>query len=527
MKREQVWKIVSDRLREDFGRLLDVRDVRRVRRVSGDAWVVTVVLAAPSGDLHVADVTVDDAGTMTPVLGADHVVEAVRRAAALLAAPPAGRRRARRLRRHRRRRGGAVARRCSRSWRSRSRSRVAAAARPRATPSRCGIARESPAAPARRPRAARRDALHDGRGRGEARRAGARPRLPRGRGARVRRPLRPARAREAPPSSRSSSAGARPSPARPSTRCSSRAARASSRSRASSSARSFAGLARRPARGPRPPRHAAHARARGDARHRGRAVAQRLRRQERPARRVAREALGRLVDGALLLPGLAPRRVERARRARRALHGVAPRRARQRGLDAARPPTVRALMEEDPGVRAAHRRDQADPPHRLVLLDARDDGAARRAGPRRDALVHPAARVVRGGDASCSRPTTIPEVACLVARGSIALYEGDGRDTPVAVIEPDSFYGVRDAIHRIAPSVTAIARPGHHRGVLRRAAPPEALRAQPRARGRRARAARLRARSRLALGRRLSRSRSSATIRERSVSGVVTLGAWR
>jgi hypothetical protein len=53
----------------------------------------------------------------------------------------------------------------------------------------------------------------------------------------------------------------------------------------------------------------------------------------------------------------------------------------------------------------------------------------------------------------------IPEVACLVARGSIGLYEGATRDTPVAVIEPDGFYGVRDSIHRIAPSVTAIARP--------------------------------------------------------------------
>ncbi len=80
MRREQVWKTVSEMLREDFGRLLDVRDVRRVRRVSGDAWVVTVALAASSGDLHVADVTVDDDGTMTPALGADHVVEAVRRA---------------------------------------------------------------------------------------------------------------------------------------------------------------------------------------------------------------------------------------------------------------------------------------------------------------------------------------------------------------------------------------------------------------------------------------------------------------
>jgi CRP-like cAMP-binding protein len=78
--REAVWQSVSDSLRKDFGRLLDVRDVRRVRRVSGVAWAVTVVLAAPSGDLHVADVMVDEAGTMTPKLGADHVIEAVRRA---------------------------------------------------------------------------------------------------------------------------------------------------------------------------------------------------------------------------------------------------------------------------------------------------------------------------------------------------------------------------------------------------------------------------------------------------------------
>jgi CRP-like cAMP-binding protein len=88
--REAVWQTVSDGLRKDFGRLLDVRDVRRVRRVSGVAWAVTVVLAAPSGDLHVADVIVDEAGVVTPTLGAEHVIEAVRRferASQLPAAP--------------------------------------------------------------------------------------------------------------------------------------------------------------------------------------------------------------------------------------------------------------------------------------------------------------------------------------------------------------------------------------------------------------------------------------------------------
>src|SRR6185312_12957461 len=69
MRREQVWKAVSEMLREGFGRLLDVREVRRVRHVAGQAWVATVVLASSSGDLHVADVTVEDDGTMKPALG--------------------------------------------------------------------------------------------------------------------------------------------------------------------------------------------------------------------------------------------------------------------------------------------------------------------------------------------------------------------------------------------------------------------------------------------------------------------------
>ena len=91
MTREQVWQKVSEGLREGFGRLLDVRDVRRVRRVAGDAWVVTVVLAAQRGDLHVADLTMDDAGVFTPKLTPEHVIDAVKRAeseARLPASPP-------------------------------------------------------------------------------------------------------------------------------------------------------------------------------------------------------------------------------------------------------------------------------------------------------------------------------------------------------------------------------------------------------------------------------------------------------
>lgn len=89
MRREQVWKRVSEKLRPDFGKLLDVRDLRRVRRVAGDAWMVTIVLAAASGDLHVADVIVDDAGNLTRTLTAEDVLEAVRRAERATAASEA------------------------------------------------------------------------------------------------------------------------------------------------------------------------------------------------------------------------------------------------------------------------------------------------------------------------------------------------------------------------------------------------------------------------------------------------------
>jgi ABC-type nitrate/sulfonate/bicarbonate transport system ATPase subunit len=53
----------------------------------------------------------------------------------------------------------------------------------------------------------------------------------------------------------------------------------------------------------------------------------------------------------------------------------------------------------------------------------------------------------------------VPDVALLVARGSLALYEGD-KEEPIASIPPDCFYGVRDAIHRMAPAVSAVARAG-------------------------------------------------------------------
>ena len=59
---------------------------------------------------------------------------------------------------------------------------------------------------------------------------------------------------------------------------------------------------------------------------------------------------------------------------------------------------------------------------------------------------------------NCSRP----RVRCKVSfrPRPISSFADGAADAAVSVVPPDSFYGVRDAIHQIAPSVTAIATPG-------------------------------------------------------------------
>ena len=69
--------------------------------------------------------------------------------------------------------------------------------------------------------------------------------------------------------------------------------------------------------------------------------------------------------------------------------------------------------------------------------------------------------IVRRGDDPASRERHPRRCVPRRARLDRALYEGGGKRRRAGrVVEPDSFYGVRDAIHRIAPSVTAIARAG-------------------------------------------------------------------
>ncbi len=61
--------------------------------------------------------------------------------------------------------------------------------------------------------------------------------------------------------------------------------------------------------------------------------------------------------------------------------------------------------------------------------------------------------VMRAGD--------LPHTACLVARGTLSLYEGtDTSGAPSAVLGRDQIVGVRDALHRLPASRTAVAEPG-------------------------------------------------------------------
>lgn len=78
MTREQVQAAVSAYLKGEFGKLLVVRDVRRVRHVDTIGWSVRVVCALRSGDVEIAELEVDEHGVLSPLLDPDGVVELLR-----------------------------------------------------------------------------------------------------------------------------------------------------------------------------------------------------------------------------------------------------------------------------------------------------------------------------------------------------------------------------------------------------------------------------------------------------------------
>jgi CRP-like cAMP-binding protein len=69
---------VMDHLRASFGTFLRIRPPERRRRAAGPTWCVPVVAVCSEGEIFIAEVEVDEAGAMSPVLGPDHVIGALR-----------------------------------------------------------------------------------------------------------------------------------------------------------------------------------------------------------------------------------------------------------------------------------------------------------------------------------------------------------------------------------------------------------------------------------------------------------------
>jgi CRP-like cAMP-binding protein len=452
--REQVWKAVSDALRDGFGRLLDVRDVRRVRRVSGDAWVVTVALGAPSGDLHVADVMVDDSGAMTPALGADHVIEAVRRAQHFSQHPPPAAELA---------------------------DFADLAGSDEAEPALEMLTEEEPidvriasaitqgdleSLRLARTLLPRLLADHDKRGAtlftmAEVETKLGEPKLARG--------YLEAAAREFAdrfdlPALEIAAVFA--------LNLEGRDAFAGSPIHALLE-RSRARL--KPLESPFDARSLAGLGAAGRdalAQHvtlRTLAPEEMLVAEGEPSRNVfvVKSGLlgvwlekpsggswmvrccfpGWLLGESSVLGGPDARCTASLRAERVSEVWMLPAEA------------VRALVDKDPAF--SQRIAETKQIHRIDSFFSMHETMGQLDVQVRDDVLSCIQGLESFDEETILLPAgAVPEVACLVARGAIALFEGDRRDTPVAVVEPDAFYGVRDAIHRIAPSVTAIARPG-------------------------------------------------------------------
>lgn len=79
MNREGVLDVAAAKLRREFGTLVEIRELRRVRRVSGDTWSASVVCVASAGDVAIGQFEVSDEGAFTPALTADLLIDTLRR----------------------------------------------------------------------------------------------------------------------------------------------------------------------------------------------------------------------------------------------------------------------------------------------------------------------------------------------------------------------------------------------------------------------------------------------------------------
>lgn len=79
MTREEVLQALSAWLRGEFGKLIAPRDVRRVRHAAGTTWVAKVVVPTSSRDVPVGVLEIDEEGNIVDPLTVDKLLEILKR----------------------------------------------------------------------------------------------------------------------------------------------------------------------------------------------------------------------------------------------------------------------------------------------------------------------------------------------------------------------------------------------------------------------------------------------------------------
>lgn len=79
MTREEVLQALSAWLRGEFGKLIAPRDVRRVRHAAGTTWVAKVVVPASTREIPIGEIEIDEEGNLLDPLTVDKLIEALRR----------------------------------------------------------------------------------------------------------------------------------------------------------------------------------------------------------------------------------------------------------------------------------------------------------------------------------------------------------------------------------------------------------------------------------------------------------------
>ncbi|MGZ3476602.1 MAG: hypothetical protein ACXWUG_22315, partial [Polyangiales bacterium] len=79
MTRDEVLQALGNWLRAEYGKMVVVREVRRVRRAAGVTWIANAVVPSPKRDIIVGALEIDEDGTILNAIGLEQVIEAIRK----------------------------------------------------------------------------------------------------------------------------------------------------------------------------------------------------------------------------------------------------------------------------------------------------------------------------------------------------------------------------------------------------------------------------------------------------------------